>query len=75
MKDTIGSGAQVSPQHGGLRASLGPYLPYLRRYGRALTGSQRTGDAFVRAALEASLALSHRKVNALKVWGLIPMRK
>lgn len=53
MKDTIGSGAQVSPQQGGLRASLGPYLPYLRRYGRALTGSQRTGDAFVRAALEA----------------------
>lgn len=53
MKDTIGSGAQISPQQGGLRASLGPHLPYLRRYGRALTGSQRTGDAFVRAALEA----------------------
>ena len=52
MKDTIGSGG-VAPQQGGLRASLGPYLPYLRRYGRALTGSQRTGDAFVRAALEA----------------------
>ncbi|TCD06793.1 response regulator [Erythrobacteraceae bacterium CFH 75059] len=32
------------------------YLPYLRRYARALTGSQATGDAFVRATLEAALA-------------------
>lgn len=31
-------------------------LPYLRRYARALTGSQTTGDAFVRATLEAALA-------------------
>ncbi|WP_095011844.1 response regulator [Tsuneonella mangrovi] len=31
-------------------------LPYLRRYARALTGSQATGDAFVRATLEAVLA-------------------
>lgn len=42
-----------SGQQGSLRSTLGPYLPYLRRYGRALTGSQRTGDAFVRASLEA----------------------
>ena len=28
-------------------------LPYLRRYARALTGSQRSGDAYVRATLEA----------------------
>jgi CheY-like chemotaxis protein/DNA-directed RNA polymerase specialized sigma24 family protein len=40
----------------GLKAALGPHLPYLRRYGRALTGSQSSGDAFVRAALEALLA-------------------
>lgn len=47
---------QGSPAGGGaLRNTMGPYLPYLRRYGRALTGSQRTGDAFVRAALEALL--------------------
>ena len=32
---------------------LGPHLPYLRRYARALTGSQAHGDAFVRATLEA----------------------
>ncbi len=31
------------------------HLPYLRRYARALTGSQHEGDAFVRATLEAAL--------------------
>ena len=30
--------------------------PYLRRYARALTGSQPHGDAFVRAAIEAIIA-------------------
>jgi DNA-directed RNA polymerase specialized sigma24 family protein len=29
------------------------YLPYLRRYARALSGSQASGDAYVAAALEA----------------------
>ncbi|HEV7873860.1 MAG TPA: response regulator, partial [Enterovirga sp.] len=28
------------------------YLPYLRRYARALTGSQLAGDAYVAATLE-----------------------
>lgn len=32
------------------------HLPYLRRYARALTGSQASGDSFVRATLEAALA-------------------
>ncbi len=31
-------------------------LPYLRRYARALTGSQSSGDTYVRATLEAALA-------------------
>jgi CheY-like chemotaxis protein/DNA-directed RNA polymerase specialized sigma24 family protein len=35
---------------------LAPHLPYLRRYARALTGSQESGDAYVRAALTALLA-------------------
>ena len=35
--------------------SLAPHLPYLRRYARALTGSQSSGDAYVRAALTALL--------------------
>lgn len=34
---------------------IAPHLPYLRRYARALTGSQRSGDAYVRATLEALL--------------------
>jgi DNA-directed RNA polymerase specialized sigma24 family protein len=32
------------------------YLPLMRRYARALTGSQSSGDAYVAAALEAILA-------------------
>jgi len=36
--------------------ALAPHLPYLRRYSRALTGSQTSGDAYVRAALTALLA-------------------
>jgi CheY-like chemotaxis protein/DNA-directed RNA polymerase specialized sigma24 family protein len=32
---------------------LAPHLPYLRRYARALTGNQHSGDAYVRATLEA----------------------
>ena len=38
-----------------LRAILGPELPYLRRYARAITGSQALGDAAVREVLEALL--------------------
>src|SRR5579871_2587799 len=33
--------------------SLVPHLPYLRRYPRALTGSQSSGDSYVRATLSA----------------------
>lgn len=35
---------------------LAPHLPYLRRYARALTGSQKSGDGYVRAVLSAILA-------------------
>jgi CheY-like chemotaxis protein/DNA-directed RNA polymerase specialized sigma24 family protein len=38
-----------------MRAALAPHLPHLRRYARALTGSQRSGDAYVRQTLEAML--------------------
>src|ERR1700761_4013159 len=40
------STAQAATQH----------LPFLRRYARALTGSQQSGDAYVTAALEALIA-------------------
>lgn len=36
-----------------LADTIKPHLPYLRRYARALTGSQTGGDAYVRATLEA----------------------
>jgi len=39
-----------------LAGSIGANLPYLRRYARALTGSQDTGDRFAAATLEAILA-------------------
>ena len=35
---------------------ISPYIPYLRRYARALTGSQHAGDAYVAALLESLLA-------------------
>jgi CheY-like chemotaxis protein len=38
-----------------MTATLGPHVPYLRRYARALTGSQASGDAYVRASLQALL--------------------
>jgi DNA-directed RNA polymerase specialized sigma24 family protein/CheY-like chemotaxis protein len=38
-----------------LSQQIGPYLPYLRRYARALTGSQQIGDAFVVQTLEVIL--------------------
>ncbi|MEA1014943.1 response regulator [Sphingomonas sp. LY54] len=39
-----------------LGQDLAPHLPFLRRYARALTGSQSHGDNYVRATLEAIVA-------------------
>ena len=36
-----------------LSSEIAPHLPHLRRYARALTGTQASGDAYVRATLEA----------------------
>jgi DNA-directed RNA polymerase specialized sigma24 family protein/CheY-like chemotaxis protein len=46
-----------------LLARLAPHLPYVRRYARALTGDQTTGDNYVRATLEA-LAAGERELDA-----------
>ncbi|HEX7740961.1 MAG TPA: response regulator, partial [Sphingobium sp.] len=46
-----------------LLARLAPHLPYVRRYARALTGDQSTGDHYVRVALEA-LAAGERTLQA-----------
>ena len=46
---TAQSGEQIASQ-------IGANLPYLRRYARALTGSQQAGDRCVRLFLESLLA-------------------
>ena len=46
-----------------LLARLAPHLPYVRRYARALTGDQTTGDNYVRVALEA-LAAGETQLDA-----------
>ncbi|ATQ40958.1 response regulator [Caulobacter mirabilis] len=46
-----------------LVARLAPHLPYMRRYARALTGAQSTGDQYVRIALEA-LAAGERTLDS-----------
>lgn len=39
-----------------LSTRIAPHLPYLRRFSRAVSGSQPSGDAYVAAALEALIA-------------------
>lgn len=39
-----------------LSTRIAPHLPYLRRFARAVTGSQTSGDAYVAAVLEALIA-------------------
>ncbi len=39
-----------------LSASVAPHLPFLRRFARALTGTQGSGDAYVAAVLESLIA-------------------
>lgn len=61
-----------------LADAISPNLPYLRRYARALTGSQTSGDVYAAATLEALLAdeeafdrsLSH-KVALFRVFHVI----
>lgn len=46
-------------------------IPYLRRYARALTGTQKTGDTFVQATLAAALA--DEDVKASLSGGRVPL--
>ncbi|MEW9805764.1 response regulator [Mesorhizobium marinum] len=39
-----------------LSATIAPHLPFLRRFSRAVSGSQHSGDALVAAVLEAIIA-------------------
>lgn len=63
---------------------VAPQLPYLRRFARALTGSQSSGDAYVVATLETLVADArsfNRELPArtalynsfLKVWNAMPI--
>ena len=53
-----------------LKQQIVQQLPYLRRYARALTGSQQTGDQHIRLCLEALLEAPER----LKGRGSLPVR-
>ncbi len=48
-------------------AQVGAEVPFLRRYGRALTGAQSTGDAYAAATLEALLTERSIAENASSV--------
>jgi DNA-directed RNA polymerase specialized sigma24 family protein len=67
-------------------ASIAPHLPFLRRFARALTGSQASGDAYAAATIEAiaenpdPIALEDRPREMmfktfLKVWGSVPVNQ
>ncbi|WP_370399709.1 response regulator [Sulfitobacter sp. JB4-11] len=45
-----------SPEQQDISDALGENIPYLRRFARAMTGSQQSGDTFAAASLEAILA-------------------
>lgn len=65
---------------------IAPQIPYLRRYARALTGSQDRGDAYVGATLE-TLVADHRSFRRdlaprtalyhafVRVWGALPINQ
>lgn len=53
MTDTENSNRPQTPD---MALRVAAELPYLRRYARALTGSQETGDRYAAATLEAILA-------------------
>ena len=72
--------------NGSLADSVAPHLPFLRRFGRALAGSQDRGDAYVVAMLEALVADPGTlrrdlppKVAVyeafLRVWNAMPMNR
>jgi len=46
----------TAPDPNDLTSSIAPHLPLLRRFARALTGTQRSGDDYAAATLEAILA-------------------
>jgi CheY-like chemotaxis protein/DNA-directed RNA polymerase specialized sigma24 family protein len=69
-----------------ISSSIAPHLPYLRRFARAVSGSQASGDAYALATLEAIVADSaaiRRDLEPrialyqvfLRVWGSVTFRE
>ena len=67
-----------------LSATVAPHLPYLRRFARALTGTQSSGDTYVAAVLESLIADSSILKSAsnpklalyqtlCRLWGSVPI--
>jgi DNA-directed RNA polymerase specialized sigma24 family protein len=66
-------------------SSIASHIPYLRRFARALTGSQASGDAYVAATLEAVVEGTGAGDPAptrlslfrafLRIWGSIPVNQ
>jgi DNA-directed RNA polymerase specialized sigma24 family protein len=67
-------------------ASIAANLPYLRRFARALTGSQASGDAYAIATLEAIAEDAGKPAGSLdpklylyqtflKIWGSVPINQ
>ena len=63
MNHLIGAGQAGAHQNMNIVETYGPFLPYLRRFSRALMGSQDEGDKYVRIALEA-LAAGEASIDA-----------
>jgi CheY-like chemotaxis protein len=54
-----------------IASEIGPQLPFLRRFARALSGSQEIGDADVAATLEALIANPSRLAEGAPVRGAL----
>lgn len=54
-----------------LGTRIAEHLPFLRRYARALTGSQKSGDTFVASTLEAAIA--DPELKASLAGGRVPL--
>jgi CheY-like chemotaxis protein len=59
MRESTGSAGGAS--------AIVDHIPYIRRYARALTGSQRRGDSYVRLCLETILAEPERMAGDAKL--------
>jgi CheY-like chemotaxis protein len=67
-----------------LSESVAPHIPYLRRFARALTGSQQSGDAYAVATLQAMAEGDDDQLSGLegryalfrvfmRIWGSLPV--